>query len=134
MQCIDKALNYESLQEKSNKPSNDASIEFVTSSISDTNEHEVINSFDDQIKDLANQEDKKYSIINILLSASNLKSANNFYLNIYNKSDEYEYYGTFLDEPLSELEYYGYIPYRENPTSMADRLFGVPDPRLVEDY
>ena len=35
--------------------------------------------------------------------------------------------------PTSILDYYGYEPEYEDPIDKAERLFGIPDPRLVED-
>lgn len=35
--------------------------------------------------------------------------------------------------PTSILDYYGYEPEYEDPINKAERLFGIPDPRLVED-
>lgn len=35
--------------------------------------------------------------------------------------------------PLSRLDYYGYEPEYEDPIDKAERLWGIPDPRLVED-
>ena len=36
-------------------------------------------------------------------------------------------------KPQSVLDYYGYEPEYENPIDKAERLWGIPDPRLVED-
>jgi len=38
------------------------------------------------------------------------------------------------ERPLTKLEYYGYEPDYECDIDLAERLYGVPDPRLVEDY
>lgn len=38
-----------------------------------------------------------------------------------------------LHTPQSVLEYYGYEPAFEDPIDKAERLWGIPDPRLVED-
>ena len=35
--------------------------------------------------------------------------------------------------PQSKYEYYGYDPVYEDPTNEAERLYGIPDPRLVEE-
>ncbi len=35
--------------------------------------------------------------------------------------------------PQTKLEYYGYEPDYELPIDQAERLYGIPDPRLVED-
>ena len=46
----------------------------------------------------------------------------------YDIEDEYDFY-----RPLSAFEYYGYEPCYEDLTEKAERLWGIPDPRLVED-
>ncbi|MGI0498505.1 hypothetical protein ACOKW7_05270 [Limnospira platensis CENA597] len=37
-------------------------------------------------------------------------------------------------QPASLLDYYGYEPEYEDPIDKAERLWGIPDPRLVEDW
>lgn len=46
----------------------------------------------------------------------------------HNIEDEYDFY-----PQRSAFEYYGYEPDYEDPTEKAMRLWGIPDPRLVED-
>ncbi len=47
--------------------------------------------------------------------------------------EEEEHYYDYGHNLRTKLQYYGYEPNYENPMDMAERLYGVPDPRLVED-
>ena len=44
-----------------------------------------------------------------------------------------EYDDNHHDKVTTKLEYYGYEPDYESAMDEADRLYGIPDPRLVED-
>ena len=53
--------------------------------------------------------------------------------NSFNKYDFIDNDSADYFVPQSAFEYYGYEPSYEDPTEKAERLWGIPDPRLVED-
>ena len=60
-----------------------------------------------------------------------IKPESDFSLDIEDGSYDYSYDSS--ERPLTKLEYYGYEPNYERDIDLAERLYGVPDPRLVED-